>query len=499
MEAVRDNGPWYLMCPSECPGLTEAYGPEFDKLYNSYVEAGRYRKKIEARKLYEKIINSRIESGGPYICYKDHVNIKSNHKNIGTIKASNLCTEIMEYHSPDKYACCCLSSIILPTFVEANSDGTLTFNYDRLVDVARTCTRNLDKAIDLNFYPVPETEVSNFSERPIGVGVQGLQDVFFKFRVAFDSPEAKALNKKIFEAIYYGCMYESMLIAKERTEAGLEETYYKTYPGSPISQGLFQFDMWPDFDKSTLTFDWSGLREEILKYGVRNSLVTTIMPTASTSIISACTECIEPITSNLFTRRVLSGSYTVINKYLTDDLIRAGLWSDKMAQTLIAHRGSIQNVPNIPDEMKNVYKTCWEYKQKEIITMAAERGPFVDQSQSLNLFFATPDANKILAADLMTHKLGLKTGCYYLRTKPGTNSEQIRIANIKSEKTEKVANDGFGMKAAASQYKKPTEPPKLEPDTNFFESRKDSPKMTTAESKPVLDEEPEPACDMCSS
>jgi ribonucleotide reductase alpha subunit len=642
IESVEKDDYWYLMCPSECPKLTEVYGTQFNELYHKYVSEGRYRRKVKAMEIWDAIINSQIETGMPYMCYKDHVNSKTNHQNIGVIKSSNLCvapetriltkegylpikalkdkevfvwngeewskttvkqtgsnqkllkvslsngsviqcteyhkfilydetiveakdlkeghrlidfklpeetkipseisniilehgnfnccgctevdlekdklvslmlslqtcgikshinnnkkliinsfvgssdtnaakkymcdgclrefiydnkvsrvdirvvsvidegrvddtycfteekknrgffegiltmncSEIVEYHSTEKYACCCLASIILPTYVNVDPLNGPVFDYEQLIKVAQTMTRNLDLMIDFNYYPVPETRLSNESERPIGIGVQGLADVFVKMGVAFDSPEAAVINKKIFESIYYGALLESCNLAKEKGT-------YKSYKGSPISKGIFQFDMWPSFDKESLVYKerWELLRQEILKYGVRNSLVTTCMPTASTASIANSTECIEPISSNMYVRKVLAGNYIITNKYLSEELVKQGLWTKKIVNEIINNDGSIQAISGIPDSIKNIFKISWEIKQRVLIDLAADRGPFIDQSQSLNLFFAVPDFQNISNAHIYGHNKGLKTGMYYLRQKASKKSEKITSAN----------------------------------------------------------------------
>lgn len=428
MHAVKNDGDWYLMCPDECRGLTDSYGEVFEQRYWDYVNKGKYRTKLKAKKIWDAVIVSQIETGTPYMCYKDAVNRKSNHKNIGTIQCSNLCTEIMEYSDSNKYACCCLSSIILQTFVENdpnnhNEDSVPYFNYDKLIQVVRVVTRNLDNLIDANYYPVEEARRSNLSERPIGIGVQGLADVFFKFKYPYDSKEANELNKKIFETIYYAAMLESNHLAKTKGT-------YKTYEGSDISKGLFQFNLWPNFDTKTLTYDWDSLRDSIVKYGVRNSLVTALMPTASTAQINSSVEAFEPISGNIYTRRVIAGEFIVLNKYLADDLVKLGLWNKKIIDQIIANGGSVQGIAEIPDNLKDVYKTCFELKQRTLIEMCADRSPFIDQSSSLNLFFDNPDYGKISSAHFKGFDLGLKTGSYYIRSKPKAKTEKFTVTTM---------------------------------------------------------------------
>jgi len=403
MKRVDEDGDWSLFCPNEAPGLPDCYGEEFEALYTRYEEEGRYRRKMKARDLWARIIEAQIETGVPYMLYKDHANRKSNQKNLGTIRCSNLCTEIIEYTSPDEVAVCNLASIALPKYV---IDGK--FDHQRLFEVTYVATKNLNKIIDRNYYPVKEARYSNLRHRPIGLGVQGLADTFVKLRLPFDSNEAKQLNKDIFETIYYAALTASKDLAKEYGP-------YETYQGSPISQGIFQFDMWGV--KPSDRWEWDVLREEIKKYGVRNSLLVAPMPTASTAQILGNNECFEPFTSNMYMRRVLSGEFPVVNKYLLKDLVELGLWNNEMKQKIMAHNGSIQNIPEIPDNLKAIYKTVWEIKQKDLIDMAADRGAFIDQSQSLNIFMENPTYAKMTSMHFYAWRKGLKTGMYYLRTK----------------------------------------------------------------------------------
>ncbi|MEC7083405.1 MAG: ribonucleoside-diphosphate reductase subunit alpha, partial [Bacteroidota bacterium] len=372
MKRVEENGDWTLMCPHECPGLSDTYGKKFEKLYKKYESEGKGRKTMKAQELWFKILESQIETGTPYMLYKDAANEKSNQKNLGTIKSSNLCTEIIEYTAPDEVAVCNLASIALPKFV---IDGK--FDHEKLFNVTYRVTRNLDKVIDANYYPVPEARNSNMRHRPIGIGVQGLADAFILMRHAFDSPEAKQLNKEIFETIYYAAVTASKDLA-------IENGPYETWKGSPISNGVFQFDMWKV--KPTDRWEWDLLREEVKKHGVRNSLLLAPMPTASTAQILGNNECFEPYTSNIYTRRVLSGEFIIVNKHLLRDLVKLGIWNDRLKNKLMASNGSIQNIDEIPENIKELYKTAWEISQKEILDMAADRGAYIDQSQSLNIF-----------------------------------------------------------------------------------------------------------------
>ena len=423
MKRVEENGDWTLMCPNECPGLSEAYGKKFEKLYNKYESEGKGRKKIKAQELWFKILESQIETGTPYMLYKDAANKKSNQKNLGTIKSSNLCTEIIEYTAHDEVAVCNLASIALPKFVV---DGK--FDHEKLFNVTYRVTKNLDKVIDANYYPVPEARNSNMRHRPIGIGVQGLADAFILMRHAFDSPEAKQLNKEIFETIYYAALTASKDLA-------IENGPYETWKGSPISKGVFQFDMWKV--KPTDRWEWDLLREEVKKHGVRNSLLLAPMPTASTAQILGNNECFEPYTSNIYTRRVLSGEFIIVNKHLLRDLVKLGIWNDRLKNKLMASNGSIQKIDEIPDNIKELYKTAWEISQKEILDMAADRGAYIDQSQSLNIFMENANFAKLTSMHFYGWKAGLKTGMYYLRTKSATDA--IKFTLDKSVIAEPVA------------------------------------------------------------
>ena len=423
MKRVEENGDWTLMCPHECPGLSDSYGKKFEKLYKKYESEGKGRKTMKAQELWFKILESQIETGTPYMLYKDAANEKSNQKNLGTIKSSNLCTEIIEYTAPDEVAVCNLASIALPKFV---IDGK--FDHEKLFNVTYRVTRNLDKVIDANYYPVPEARNSNMRHRPIGIGVQGLADAFILMRHAFDSPEAKQLNKEIFETIYYAAVTASKDLA-------IENGPYETWKGSPISNGVFQFDMWKV--KPTDRWEWDLLREEVKKHGVRNSLLLAPMPTASTAQILGNNECFEPYTSNIYTRRVLSGEFIIVNKHLLRDLVKLGIWNDRLKNKLMASNGSIQNIDEIPENIKELYKTAWEISQKEILDMAADRGAYIDQSQSLNIFMENANFAKLTSMHFYGWKAGLKTGMYYLRTKSATDA--IKFTLDKAAISEPVA------------------------------------------------------------
>ena len=427
MKRVEENGEWTLMCPNECPHLFDTYGDEFEKLYTSYEKVGKGRKTIKARELWEKILEAQIETGNPYMLYKDAVNRKSNHKNLGTIRSSNLCTEIMEYTAPDEVAVCNLASIALPMFISEEADGKKFFDHKKLFKVTKKITRNLDTVIDQNFYPVPEAENSNMRHRPIGIGIQGLADAFILLRLPFTSEEAKKLNQEIFETIYFAALTASMELAKEKEP-------YSSYKGSPISQGEFQFNMWNiSEDELSGRWEWKKLRENIIKNGVRNSLLVAPMPTASTSQILGNNEAFEPYTSNIYTRRVLSGEFIVVNKHLLEDLVNLGLWDNDMKENIMRANGSIQHIDAIPQELKELYKTVWEMSMKDIIDMARHRGYFIDQSQSLNLFMKDPDYAKLTSMHFYGWKSGLKTGMYYLRTKSAVNAIQFTVSKKAAE------------------------------------------------------------------
>lgn len=418
MKRVKEGGDWTLMCPNECPGLADTYGKKFEKLYTKYEKQGKGRKTIKARELWEKVVESQVETGTPYILYKDACNEKSNQKNLGTIRSSNLCTEIIEYTAPDEVAVCNLASIALPMYIDEENNR---FDHEKLFNITKTITRNLNKVIDRNYYPVPEARNSNMRHRPVGLGVQGLADTFIKLRLPFDSPEAKQLNEEIFETIYFASLTASCEVAKE-------EGAYETYEGSPISQGLFQHNLWGKDEKELSgRWAWDELRSMIEKDGVRNSLLLAPMPTASTSQILGNNECFEPYTSNIYTRRVLSGEFVVVNKHLLLDLVKLGLWNEDMKNEIIKANGSVQGIDSIPENIKAIYKTVWEIKMKDIIDMAADRGQFIDQSQSLNLFIDQPNMGKITSMHFYAWEKGLKTGMYYLRTKAATQAIQFTV------------------------------------------------------------------------
>lgn len=413
MQRVEADADWTLMCPNKSPGLADVHGKEFNALYEKYEKEGRGLRVVKARDLWFKVISSQIETGMPFMLYKDAANEKSNQKNLGTIKSSNLCTEIMQYTSEKEIAVCNLASIALPKFVENGE-----YDHKKLYDVTYQATRNLNRIIDLNYYPVEEARYSNMKNRPIGLGVQGLADTFFKMRMSFDSAAARELNKQIFETIYFAALSASADLAKEHG-------HYESYEGSPISQGILQHDMWGVTPSNR--WDWTTLRAKIKTYGVRNSLLMAPMPTASTSQILGNNECIEPVTSNIYTRRVLSGEFAMVNKHLVKDLIQLGLWNEEMKDRIIAHNGSVQYIPEIPADMKELYRTVWEIKQKSILEMAADRGAYIDQSQSLNIHMEETNFGKLSSLHFAAWKLGLKTGMYYLRSRPAVDAIKFTI------------------------------------------------------------------------
>ena len=425
MKRVEEDSTWTLMCPNECPGLFDCHGEEFEKLYIKYEKEGKGRKTINARELWEKILESQIETGTPYMLYKDSSNRKSNQKNLGTIRSSNLCTEILEYTSKDEVAVCNLASIALSMFVK---DGE--FDHQALFDVTKQVTKNLNRVIDRNYYPVKEAENSNFRHRPIGLGVQGLADTFILLRLPFTSDEAKKLNEEIFETLYFAAVTSSM------EEAKIDKPY-QSYKGSPISEGEFQHNLWGiKDDELSGRWDWKGLRKSVKKHGVRNSLLVAPMPTASTSQILGNNECFEPYTSNIYTRRVLSGEFIVVNKHLLEDLVNLGLWNEDLKQELMRNNGSVQNIKGIPDDIKELYRTVWELSMKDIIDMARQRGYFIDQSQSLNLFVEGATMSKLTSMHFYGWKSGLKTGMYYLRTKSAVDAIKFTLDNTKSKAEE---------------------------------------------------------------
>ncbi|MCA6512873.1 MAG: ribonucleoside-diphosphate reductase subunit alpha [Chitinophagaceae bacterium] len=426
MKRVEQDGEWSLFCPNEAPGLHESWGDNFEQLYEQYEREGRARKTIKAQELWFAILEAQIETGTPYLLYKDAANSKSNQQNLGTIKSSNLCTEIIEYTSPDEIAVCNLASLALPRFVINGQ-----FDHDKLYEVTYQATKNLNKIIDYNYYPVEEARNSNLRHRPIGLGVQGLADVFIQLRMPFESDAAKTLNKEIFETIYFAGMTASKDLAKV-------EGPYETYAGSPVSKAQFQFDLWGV--EPSLRWDWYSLKAEVLKYGVRNSLLVAPMPTASTSQILGNNECFEPYTSNIYVRRVLSGEFVVVNKHLLNDLIELNLWNDEMKNRIIANNGSIQKIEDIPDHIKEVYKTVWEIKQRTLIDMAADRGAFICQSQSLNLFVDAPTTSKLTSMHFYGWRKGLKTGMYYLRSKAASQAVQFTVEKQGGKTVEPLIN-----------------------------------------------------------
>jgi ribonucleoside-diphosphate reductase alpha chain len=423
MKRIEDNEMWSLFCPNEAPGLADCWGEDFERLYEKYEKEGKYRKQVKAQDLWFEILEAQIETGTPYMLYKDAANRKSNQKHLGTIKSSNLCTEIIEYTSPDEVAVCNLASIALPKFV--SEDGK--FDHQKLYEITKVITRNLNKVIDVNYYPVIEAKNSNMRHRPIGIGVQGLADAFILLRMPFDSPEARGLNKDIHETIYFAAMEASMELAKK-------DGAYETFKGSPISKGIFQFDMWgvtPDSGR----WDWENLKREVKQYGARNSLLLAPMPTASTSQILGNNECFEPYTSNIYTRRTLSGEFIIANKHLMKDLISAGLWSETMRQKLISTNGSVQAIPEIPQNIKDIYKTVWEISQKAIIDMSADRGAYICQSQSLNIHLTDPNFGKLTSMHFYAWKKGLKTGMYYLRSTAAADAIKFTLDKSALEPT----------------------------------------------------------------
>jgi len=427
MQRVENNEDWTLFCPHECPGLSDCYGEDFEKLYTKYEKEGKGKKVVKAQDLWFEVLESQIETGTPYMLYKDAANKKSNQKNLGTIKSSNLCTEIIEYTAPDEVAVCNLASIALPKYVK--EDGT--YDFQKLYDVTYVATKNLNRVIDVNYYPVEEAKHSNMRHRPIGLGVQGLADAFILMGLPFESDAAAQLNKDIFETIYFAGMTAS------KDEAMIDGPY-QTIKGSPVSKGIFQFDMWGVTPSSGL-WDWDSLKKEVKKHGVRNSLLVAPMPTASTSQILGNNECFEPYTSNIYTRRTLSGEFIIVNKHLMRDLIKLGLWNDTMKNKLIAAKGSVQEIPEIPDDIKELYKTVWEISQKKIIDMSADRGAYICQSQSLNIHIQDPNFGKMTSMHFYAWKKGLKTGMYYLRSRAATSAIQFTVDKNKLEEPKTTA------------------------------------------------------------
>ena len=427
MKRVKEGGMWSLMCPNECPGLADAWGDAFETLYSQYEEKKLYRKQVPAGKLWQMILDAQIQTGTPYLCYKDAANRKSNQQNLGTIKSSNLCTEIMAYTAPDETAVCNLGSLALPRFVNA---ATKTYDFEGLRRYTRILTRNLNKVIDINYYPTEKCKRSNMRHRPIGIGVQGLADVFAMMRLPWTSEAAAKLNREIFENMYYAAVEES--VAQTLVGGGAWNHHesvgpYSTFEGSPASKGKLQFDLWDQQPTQTPYLDWDALKHKVETFGIRNSLLLAPMPTASTSQILGNNECIEPFTSNMYTRRVLSGEFIVINKYLVEDLVSRGLWNSDVRSQIIANNGSIYNILAIPSELRELYKTSWEIPMRTLIDMAATRAPFICQSQSLNLFVAEPTYSKLSSMHMHAWEKGLKTGCYYLRTKSVAKAQQFTV------------------------------------------------------------------------
>ena len=448
MKRVEADAEWTLMCPNECPDLYKTHGDEFEKLYHQYEEAGKGRKTIRARELWEKIVESQIETGTPYMLYKDSANRKSNQKNLGTIRSSNLCTEILEYTSPDEVAVCNLASIALPKFVK---DGE--FDHKELYKITKRVIKNLNKVIDRNYYPVKEAENSNMRHRPVGLGIQGLADAFILMRLPFTSDEAKKLNQEIFETLYFAAVTASMELAKK-------EGTYSSYEGSPISQGEFQYNLWGLTEKDLSgRWDWKKLRKSVKEHGVRNSLLLAPMPTASTSQILGNNEAFEPYTSNIYTRRVLSGEFIVVNKHLLKDLVELGLWNDDVKNEIMRANGSIQDIDEIPDDIKELYKTVWELSMKDIIDMSRQRGYFIDQSQSLNLFMEGATFAKLTSMHFYAWKSGLKTGMYYLRTKSAVDAIKFTLNNDKKKQPqEKIATTAKEATAQKQPKQQPVSP-----------------------------------------
>ena len=474
MERVKNNEDWSLFCPNEAPGLHDVYGGEFEALYHKYEQEGRARSTVKAQDLWFHILESQIETGTPYILYKDACNKKSNQKNLGTIKSSNLCTEIVEYTAPDEVAVCNLASISLSKFVGEDN----TFDFDKLYEITRVVTRNLNKIIDINYYPIPEARNSNMRHRPIGIGVQGLADAFIKMRFPFDSPEAKQLNKDIFETIYFAALTESNEIAKV-------EGAYQTFEGSPASQGILQFDMWNVTPSDR--WDWNTLRSSVMEKGMRNSLLLAPMPTASTSQILGNNECFEPFTSNIYSRRTLSGEYIIVNKYLLKDLVGLGLWNESMKQRLMAANGSIQAFDEVPAEIKEIYKTVWEISQKVVIDMAADRGAYICQSQSMNLFLENPNFSKLSSMHFYAWNKGLKTGMYYLRSKAAV--DPIKFTVEQNLQANRVSKNGSGETNIESTQ--------LNNETSGFDMNS-NPEMKTEDAPQVCSLD-DPDCLMCGS
>ncbi|MGY3791626.1 ribonucleoside-diphosphate reductase subunit alpha [Aquimarina sp. 433] len=481
MKRVQEDAEWTLMCPNECPGLFDMHSEEFEETYVRYEAEGKGRRTIKARELWEKILESQIETGTPYMLYKDAANRKSNQQNLGTIRSSNLCTEILEYTSPDEVAVCNLASIALPMFVKNGE-----FDHEELFRITKRVTKNLNKVIDRNYYPVKEAENSNMRHRPIGLGVQGLADTFIQLRMPFTSDEAKKLNQEIFETLYFAAVTASM---EEATVDGP----YQTYEGSPISKGEFQHNLWGIKDEELSgRWDWATLRKEVLEHGVRNSLLVAPMPTASTSQILGNNEAFEPYTSNIYTRRVLSGEFIVVNKHLLEDLVKLNLWSDDLKDAIMRANGSIQNIDIIPQDLKELYKTVWELSMKDIIDMSRHRGYFIDQSQSLNLFMEGATMAKLTSMHFYAWKSGLKTGMYYLRTKSAVDAIKFTLKTEKKEQpqAEKVA-------VAAAQVMEAQSTPKAEPQAEQVQVSAEGTSLTPEELRALIAQSKEAEGDDC--
>ena len=475
MKRVEENGDWTLMCPNECPGLSDTWGAEFEALYTKYEAEGKGRKTIKAQDLWFKVLESQMETGTPYMLYKDAANGKSNQQNLGTIRSSNLCTEIIEYTAPDEVAVCNLASVAIPKFVKEDR----TFDHDKLFEVTYRVTRNLNRVIDRNYYPIPEARNSNMRHRPIGLGVQGLADAFILMRFPFDSEEARQLNKDVFETMYYAACTASKDMAKE-------EGAYETFEGSPASQGKLQFDMW-DVQPSD-RWEWDILKDEIKEHGMRNSLLVAPMPTASTAQILGNNECFEPYTSNIYTRRTLSGEFIVVNKHLLRDLTKLGLWDDDMKNRLIAANGSIQNIPEIPENLKVLYRTSWEISQKAILEMAADRGAYICQSQSLNIFMENVTNSKLTSMHFYAWKKGLKTGMYYLRTKAATDAIKFTVdKKYKNQSKEEALQAAPEAQEAQAATKTAAAPAGTQPEEMTYEQQVQACSIDNG-----------PDCEMCS-
>ena len=487
MRRVESAGQWSLFCPNEAPGLADCWGEEHDALYERYEKEGRARKTMPAQDLWFAILSAQVETGTPYMLYKDACNRKSNQQNLGTIKSSNLCTEVIEYTAPDEVAVCNLASINLAAMVNEDS----SYDFQRLYEVTKVVTRNLNKVIDVNFYPVPEAEKSNKRHRPIGIGVQGLADTFAKMRMPFDSDDACALNKDIFETMYYAAVESS-------TELAEVEGHYETYQGSPASLGRLQPDMWEGTTYSD-RWDWVALRAKVAKYGLRNSLLLAPMPTASTAQIMGNNESTEPFTSNMYNRRVLAGEFTVVNKYLLRDLVSRGLWTPEVRNQIIADRGSVQNVHILPQDLKDLYKTVWEISQKIIINQAADRGAFICQSQSLNIHLASPNTKKMTSMHFYAWKKGLKTGMYYLRTRPKADAIQFTVDQASLATSVKNGKNATAAATAAADAKKQEDAAAATAESKLAVSASGSGAPVGLVSTAGLDYAEEAACESCSA